>query len=116
MIEAKQAVSALQLKRTLHISYQTAWYLCHRIRHALQTRYALLMGIVEVDETYVGAKKPRYKGTSKRGRGTNKQLVLGAVQRGGEVRMHTASRCNRKTLRQFILEHIAEGADMICTD
>src|SRR6516225_7434456 len=37
MVEAKKGVSAMQLKRMLGIGgYKTAWYLCHRIRSAMQ--------------------------------------------------------------------------------
>jgi len=39
-------------------------------------------GTVEADETYVGG-KPRYKGQSKRGCGTNKTPVVGIVERCG---------------------------------
>ncbi|HUJ15029.1 MAG TPA: IS1595 family transposase, partial [Thermoanaerobaculia bacterium] len=57
MIEAKKGVSANQLKRTLSVSYKTAWYLCHRIRKAMESvNAAPLTGTVEVDETYVGGK------------------------------------------------------------
>jgi len=35
MVESKKGVSANQLKRTLAISYKTAWYLCHRVRKAM---------------------------------------------------------------------------------
>ena len=46
------------MKRTLNVGYKTAWYLCHRIRKAIEesTDKPLLNGIVEVDETYVGGK------------------------------------------------------------
>ncbi len=58
----------------------------------------LLTGIVEMDETWIGG-KPRKGGKRKgskvinaeddepspRGRGTNKPIVLGAVERGGRV-------------------------------
>lgn len=36
MVEAKKGISANQLKRSLAISYKTAWYLCHRIRKAIE--------------------------------------------------------------------------------
>ncbi len=42
-----------------------------------------LSGIVEIDETYVGGKK-RYVG---RGSLEGKTMVLGAIQRGGEIRL-----------------------------
>src|SRR6266542_1438572 len=62
MCEARKGVSANQLKRTLGVSYKTAWYLCHRIRSALVDESGeLLRGIVEADETYVGGKLGGFK-------------------------------------------------------
>lgn len=56
--ESKKGISALQVKRMLKIgSYETAWYLCHRIRAAMKDEGAsTLDGIVEIDETYIGGK------------------------------------------------------------
>ena len=52
--EGKKGISANQLKRTLGISYKTAWYLCHRIREAMKSdTSAKLNGIVEADETFM---------------------------------------------------------------
>jgi transposase-like protein len=36
MCEARNGLSANQLKRTLGVSYKTAWYVCHRIRRAMR--------------------------------------------------------------------------------
>ena len=36
MISSEKGVSALRLKRELGVGYQTAWYLCHRIREAME--------------------------------------------------------------------------------
>jgi len=116
MTESQKSVSANQLRRSLKVAPKTAWFLCQRIRTALQTPDGLLAGVVEVDETYVGHRKPRYKGTSKRGRGTSKQLVVGAVERGGGVRTNVARMADRETLRQFILENVADNATAIYTD
>src|SRR5438445_8158018 len=33
--ESRKGISANQLKRTLNVTYKTAWYLCHRIRAAM---------------------------------------------------------------------------------
>lgn len=41
MIRAEKGMSALQLKRELGVGYQTAWYLCHRIREAIEQSAAL---------------------------------------------------------------------------
>src|SRR2546430_7314781 len=61
MTQAKKGMSAKQLQRHLGLkSYQTAWYLCHRIRKAMEeSGGAPLMGIVEVDETRVTGRYDR---------------------------------------------------------
>jgi transposase-like protein len=119
--EAKKGVSANQLKRTLAVSYKTAWYLCHRIRWAMKEAAAeLLTGTVEVDETFVGGKarggsKARGKGSGTR---VGKTMVLGAIQRGGDVRMRVERRpvATADVLHRFIRETVGEEAEAIFTD
>ncbi|MFQ5906848.1 MAG: transposase, partial [bacterium] len=48
-VESKKGISANQMKRTLNVSYKTAWYLCHRIRAAMsEASPQPLSGTVEV--------------------------------------------------------------------
>ena len=57
LCESRKGMSANQLKRTLGITYKTAWYLCHRVRAAMKDASPEpFTGIVEMDETYVGGK------------------------------------------------------------
>jgi len=57
MTESRKGISANQIKRTISVSYKTAWYLCHRIRTAMHAAAPpLLTGTVEVDETFIGGK------------------------------------------------------------
>ncbi len=50
LCESRKGMSANQIKRTLGISYKTAWYLCHRIRFAMKESHPeLLDGIVEME-------------------------------------------------------------------
>src|SRR6202171_3893009 len=58
MLTSKKGMSALQIMRFMDFgSYKTAWLMCHKIRTALVTKgMDKLGGIVEIDETYVGAK------------------------------------------------------------
>ncbi|MFC2003434.1 IS1595 family transposase [Chloroflexota bacterium] len=113
MVEAKKGISANQIKRTLNVSYKTAWYLCHRIRKAIiENNPEPLKGIVEVDETWIGGKRSDV-GHGYRG---NKTAVVGAVERGGDVRMKVISNRDRKTLHKFIKTHIAPDTEAIYTD
>lgn len=112
LINAKKSVSSHQLGRDLDIPVKTAYSLSQRIRKAmLGNQMPILKGIVEMDETYVGG-KPRIKGVSKRGRGTEKMPVIGAVEREGNVyaKPLVKSKVNRHQIRNFLLEHI-EGQD-----
>jgi len=63
MCSAKKGISALQLQRNLDIgSYKTAWRMLRQVRKALSNieHGQIFEAIVEIDETYVGA-KPRKK-------------------------------------------------------
>ncbi|MGO9169702.1 MAG: transposase, partial [Candidatus Sulfotelmatobacter sp.] len=68
-----------------------------------------LMGTVEADEVYVGG-KPRFKGESKRGWGTDKTPVLGMVERYGDVRFHMMDRITAERVGEVR----AENADLTC--
>ena len=116
--EAKKGMSAMQLKRTLwgqhKGSYKTAWYLCHRIRAAMsQVERPMLDGTVEIDETYVGGKKC---GTCIRGRGAEKEVVIGLRQRNGDLRFFHAKDAKSATLAEYIRENVSEDVDVIVTD
>lgn len=87
MLNAKKGLSAKQIERDINVTYKTAWYMCMRIRRAMLDQKPMLMGIIEMDETYVGGrprktndKKPTQY--NKRGRGTKKIPVVGMVERG----------------------------------
>ncbi|MEA3186779.1 MAG: hypothetical protein QOD99_609 [Chthoniobacter sp.] len=111
--ESKNGISALQMKRTLDIAYQTAWYLCHRIRAAMRDiNCELLKGIVEVDETYVSG-KVRGMGRAYKG---NKAIAIGAVQREGKIRLQVIRHADRATLHQFIADNTDPKTEAIYTD
>jgi transposase-like protein len=103
MCAAKNGVSALELSRKLGISYRPAWHMAHRIRFAI-TRAPLaemIKGTIEADETYIGGKaKNMHKAKRERviqGRGTvGKTAVLTVVERGGDARVASSSRCERR--------------------
>jgi len=117
--ESKKGISANQLKRTLGVSYKTAWYLCHRIRSAMvEATTEPLSGIVEADETFIGGKAGgfRIRQEAALRRMDNKTVVLGAVERGGKLRVRVAPDVGQKTIHGFLRDVIDDKAEAIYTD
>lgn len=117
--EAKKGVSANQVKRSIGVTYKSAWFMTHRIRAAMDLagRERALTGTVEVDETWVGGKPRPGSGKGSRWTAAEKTMVLGAVERGGEVRMKVEHRKPDKlTLHSFIAAHVDDKAPEIFTD
>jgi len=84
MSASKKAMSAHQMHRMLGLGYRAAWFMCHRIRHAMdETPTTKLSGVVEIDETYVGGK---VKGQGVKAGKDNKTPVVSLVQRDGKAR------------------------------
>ncbi len=114
LCESRKGMSANQLKRTLGISYKTAWYLCHRIRAAMkEVNPEKMGGTIEVDETYVGGRPKR---GSKPGRGTPKEVVIGIRQRNGDLRFFHAEDVKSGTLAKYIRENVSQDVDVVMTD
>jgi transposase-like protein len=118
MCEAKKGISAHQIMRTVGMAYKTAWYLCHRIRKAMEetskttAQLADGGGVIEIDETYVGGKRH-----GKRGRGAEgKEIVIGIREREGDLRFFRAEDVKSGTLAKYIQEHISADVDVIMTD
>ena len=117
MGESKKGMSANQMKRMLGVSYKTAWYLCHRIRATMIEVGEPLTGIVEADETYTGNGSMRF-GRRLPGRsvGGTKTAIIGAVERGGRVRLKVSDHVNRKALHEFLRSVVDDDAEAIYTD
>ncbi len=111
LCESKKGMSACQIQRTIGVSYKTAWYLCHRIRAAmLEVAPEKLDGTVEIDETYVGGKKRRWRPKS------DKAVVIGIRQRNGDLRLIRAKDAKSATVREIINANVGGHVEVIMTD
>jgi transposase-like protein len=122
MITSKKGISALQIHRMLGTgSYQTAWYVCMRLRAGMRDpEFRQLMGIVEVDETFIGGKeknKHRNKRFSDHSRGTvGKTPVIGAIARKGSVVCQMIETTDTATLDSFVRKTVSENVELVATD
>jgi len=112
MCSSKKGISAHQLHRMLGITYKSAWFLAHRIRHAMtQSVYTdKLSGTIEADETYIGGKR---KGQGVKAGKDNKIPVFSLLQRGGVVRSFAMPRVTGGNLKQVIRENVNPTATLM---
>jgi hypothetical protein len=117
VVSQKDGASALGLQRVLGLgSYRTAWSLLHKLRRAMvRPESEPLGGVVEVDETHIGAGQP---GPGGRTLGS-KALVIAAVQldgrRIGRIRLRRIKDATPAQLMGFICDWVAPGA-LVRTD
>ena len=113
VVNQKNGVSALGLQHVLEFgSYQTAWAWLHKLRRAMVLPgRELLSGVVEVDESYVGARRTGAGGR----RAAGKAIVAIAVegdQAPERVRMRRIPNVTKDTLTDFVLDHVARGSEV----
>jgi transposase-like protein len=106
---SKKSMSAHQIHRMLGITYQSAWFLCHRIREAMADDSHTATGglggankVVEVDETYVGgkAKNRAFKEAAP------KKAILSLIERDGRVASFHIANVTAKTVRPIIVANV----------
>lgn len=109
----RHGVSGKELQRQLGVTYKCAYRMGQQIREHMADvdGETPLSGHVEIDETYIGGKRP-----GKRGRGASgKTVIFGMMQRDGDVMTHVVPDVRRKTLHPIIDENVEAGST-ISTD
>jgi transposase-like protein len=105
---SKKGMSALQLSRMLGITYKSAWFMCHRIREAMDPKKPGPLGgenkVVEADETFIGGKK---KNRAYAKVEPKKHAVLALVDRDGESRSFHIADVSAKSLREKIVTTVS---------
>lgn len=120
MASSKKGISAHQLHRQLGITYQSAWFLSHRIREAMADKNPTPMGgegkVIEADTTYIGGReKNKHLGKRKAGNigGTGKQIVHTLIERGGRARSHHIANVTGKTLRPLLVTNASRKSTLM---
>jgi transposase-like protein len=94
LVNCKNGISSYEVARDLGITQKSAWFVLQRLRLALKTGSVNKIGgpgsEVEVDETFIGGKarnmhKERRARMRHYGRGADKTIVMGILERKGEV-------------------------------
>ena len=109
----RHGVSGKELQRQLGVTYKTAWRMAKLIReHMADVDGEAPVGgpdtAVEVDETLVGGVK---RGKHMRG-SAGKVVVVGALQRGGDIITAVVPNQRRTTLQPFVLANVKAGGEL----
>lgn len=108
----KSGTSARQIQREIGVTYKTAWRMMHQIRIMMGNQNTLLEEEVEVDETYVHPNTFKRSSAQRRyGRDARRQgdILFGAVQRGGHVKIWHVKSSGVRVLQPLIISNVKEG-------
>lgn len=113
---SKKGMSAHQLHRMLGVTYRAAWFMAHRLRHAMTQGSIVLSGTVEMDETYIGARNKRGTSRGRAGVTSHKAPVVALVERGGRVRAFPMPRVTGANVREALKANVHERSTTLMTD
>ena len=111
---SSKGISSVVLGRLIGTKQPTAWKLGHAIRAMMAlvpTELPRLMGVVELDEKYLGG-RPRFQEGVKHkgGKGTAKQCIAVAVEREGSVKATLVPHDGESALRPFVTAAVDPAA------
>lgn len=97
----KKGIASTQLAKDLGVTQKSAWFMTHRLRHAIKTQSfnRPLAGEIEADETFIGGK--------------GKSAVLGMLERGGELRTGTTPSLSARNVQTVIRDNVKPGAALM---
>lgn len=114
---AKSGLSAKQLERDLNVTYKTAYRILQLVRKALGAPAGFLSGDVEVDETYFGGRFRSGPNNREHHEALRrKSVIVGAVQRRGQLKAVVSPDARAKTLGAFLDASVDPISSRLLTD
>jgi transposase-like protein/ribosomal protein L37AE/L43A len=108
MSTSKNGVAAKEIERQTGVTYKTAWRMQRQIRMLMKADNNPLSGTVEIDDTYIGGRRP-----GKRGRGASgKTPVFGMVERKGKVKANVVNNLKKRTVEPLITNNIEKKSEV----
>ncbi len=108
----RHGVSGKELERQLGVTYKTAWRMADEIRKHMAAvdgdrQLGGFMKRVEVDETFIGGKVDMRDGPL-----SNKTVLFGAMEKGGEIVTEVAESRRAKALLPLVRKHVARHTEL----
>lgn len=121
IINCKNGISSYELGRDLEVTQQTAWFMNHRIRLAMQQgTFDKMVGPVEADETFIGGLARNMHADKRREKikdgasGKGKELVIGLLDRETrKVRVKHVSNRWVRTIHSNVRDNVKTGAELM---
>jgi transposase-like protein len=115
MCSSKKGISTRQLQRTLGVGMKTAWFMGHRIRHAMAPGvYAGPLGgegvTVEADETYLSKSPKTRKPAGLPLNAKPAPMVFSLVERGGNIR---SMYLDHRNVRSALSKHLNDASRLV---
>lgn len=120
----RNGTSSHELARALGIQQRSAWHLNHRLRAAMANgSFEKLCDNVEADETHIGglarnmhrAKREALRmvdGRRQRSIKGHQTVVVGALERGGEIRLKVVAKNDGPNIHDFIKSNVLKGSNL----
>lgn len=117
-VTSKKGIPSLQIARMTGLSYKSALFLTHRVRHAVSGAERKLTGDVEADESYFGGVPRKANNRAKPPVVKDKMAVVGIVERGagGLVRAKPIAEVTAETLAEFVTASAQTGGRLFTDD
>ena len=128
IVNAKNGISSCEIARTLGITQKSAWFLAHRLRAAIQGgSFEKMGGIVEADESFIGAKARTMNAKSKAkrralfGKGTGGVAmtpVQGLLERGtrekaSRIRLAVIKSTKKADVQAGVRGYVLKGSQVM---